>query len=187
MLAGPPIDRDIYCLKCFYCLRGLLDDRCPECGAPFDRSDSATFSSEPEGPALRQAIRALSRYLRVPDRPPQVLLAELRRMSSTGALQDLQADHHHLQTVHGRLIELLRERLQIPDSTLQSLLAEAEEFAQAQATPGFEGINDELPAAEPEELVSEDLLKLARALREDTERTPMYHDENQSVSSTPDA
>jgi hypothetical protein len=35
------------CLRCEYPLLGLTDNRCPECGQPFDLSDPATFRSPP--------------------------------------------------------------------------------------------------------------------------------------------
>ncbi|MBN1346531.1 MAG: hypothetical protein JXQ73_27830 [Phycisphaerae bacterium] len=38
MSAQAPIDGDLFCLRCQYNLRGLADDRCPECGEAFDRS-----------------------------------------------------------------------------------------------------------------------------------------------------
>ncbi len=34
----PPIEGDLFCPECSYNLRGLIDDRCPECGEAFDRS-----------------------------------------------------------------------------------------------------------------------------------------------------
>ncbi len=34
----------MYCLKCKYDLRRLPEPRCPECGTPFDPTDSATYS-----------------------------------------------------------------------------------------------------------------------------------------------
>lgn len=36
------------CLNCRYSLRGLVDARCPECGRPFDPSNSATFGDASE-------------------------------------------------------------------------------------------------------------------------------------------
>ena len=35
------------CLDCAYCLFGLPDSRCPECGRPFDLTDPSTFSIKP--------------------------------------------------------------------------------------------------------------------------------------------
>lgn len=35
------------CLDCAYCLFGLADSRCPECGRPFDLTDPSTFSTKP--------------------------------------------------------------------------------------------------------------------------------------------
>ncbi|HRR87077.1 MAG TPA: hypothetical protein P5316_18865, partial [Phycisphaerae bacterium] len=42
---------DASCLHCGYSLRGLTENRCPECGAPFDRQEMAS-SYLPEWPRL---------------------------------------------------------------------------------------------------------------------------------------
>lgn len=36
----------IYCLGCSYCLEGLTELCCPECGRGFDPNDSNTFASQ---------------------------------------------------------------------------------------------------------------------------------------------
>jgi hypothetical protein len=41
---APPAPR---CLKCLYILTGLQKGQCPECGAPFDLDDRATFTAKP--------------------------------------------------------------------------------------------------------------------------------------------
>lgn len=35
------------CLECAYCLIGLTEKRCPECGRPFDLADASTFTLRP--------------------------------------------------------------------------------------------------------------------------------------------
>ncbi len=43
---GPPgrdWSADAQCLQCGYALRGLISNRCPECGKPFDRYDRNTL------------------------------------------------------------------------------------------------------------------------------------------------
>ena len=35
------------CLDCAYCLFGLTEPRCPECGRPFDLADPSTYSTKP--------------------------------------------------------------------------------------------------------------------------------------------
>ena len=37
----------IYCLGCGYCLEGLSEDRCPECGRSFEPNGPGTFALEP--------------------------------------------------------------------------------------------------------------------------------------------
>ena len=37
----------IYCLGCSYCLEGLSNHRCPECGRGFDPLNPATFAINP--------------------------------------------------------------------------------------------------------------------------------------------
>jgi hypothetical protein len=49
-----PIDlTDARCLHCGYALRGLSENRCPECGRAFDPADPLTFTS----PLFRQRLR----------------------------------------------------------------------------------------------------------------------------------
>jgi len=50
----------IYCLGCSYCLEGLTEHRCPECGRGFDREDSATFTRDPKHLQVRRVRRLLS-------------------------------------------------------------------------------------------------------------------------------
>ena len=37
----------MYCRQCGYMLFGLSEDRCPECGQPFDPADRSTFRRYP--------------------------------------------------------------------------------------------------------------------------------------------
>jgi hypothetical protein len=43
---APPL---MFCLNCAYCLHGLSEQRCPECGRQFDPEKPATFSIRPIG------------------------------------------------------------------------------------------------------------------------------------------
>jgi hypothetical protein len=57
----PVVDRPTrYCLKCYYVLDGLPENRCPECGSPFDpdRPDTYSIRSDPSPRAsfLRLAL-----------------------------------------------------------------------------------------------------------------------------------
>lgn len=42
-----PPSRFMYCRKCKYCLYGLIVNRCPECGQPFDPGNPHTFLESP--------------------------------------------------------------------------------------------------------------------------------------------
>src|SRR5687767_6979345 len=63
-----------YCLRCFYDLRGLPENRCPECGRFFDPDDprtySATVSPERLRNAVKQAASAVSETWRMLNPPP---------------------------------------------------------------------------------------------------------------------
>jgi|GEM_PF-6691985 len=37
-------DKDVYCLNCGYCLRGIPERRCPECGSGYDHAAIRYFS-----------------------------------------------------------------------------------------------------------------------------------------------
>jgi hypothetical protein len=43
-----------FCQGCNYVLRGLKDNRCPECGRPFDPADPSTFNSGRAPGAVRR-------------------------------------------------------------------------------------------------------------------------------------
>ncbi len=45
-----------YCRNCYYSLRGLLENRCPECGQTFDPADPATYSLSPKPPPRTRAL-----------------------------------------------------------------------------------------------------------------------------------
>jgi hypothetical protein len=50
-------DREAYCRRCFYPLRGLTTPRCPECGAAFDPSNPRTlWLGQPIGRWLRWTV-----------------------------------------------------------------------------------------------------------------------------------
>jgi predicted amidophosphoribosyltransferase len=38
----------MYCRRCSYALVGLSENRCPECGQPFDPANRRTFLSHPK-------------------------------------------------------------------------------------------------------------------------------------------
>lgn len=46
----------IYCLDCRYCLYGLREHRCPECGRGFDPEDSTTYSATVKKKRSRVAV-----------------------------------------------------------------------------------------------------------------------------------
>lgn len=48
----------IFCKTCGYCLYGLPENRCPECGRPFDPADPGTFRTRPLRATRRWALRA---------------------------------------------------------------------------------------------------------------------------------
>ena len=43
-MASPIVFPMMYCLGCGYCLHGLTEHRCPECGRPFVPGDPRTYS-----------------------------------------------------------------------------------------------------------------------------------------------
>ena len=47
-----------HCAGCRYPLDGLSENRCPECGRPFDHADPASFATSPKKPWARSAKRA---------------------------------------------------------------------------------------------------------------------------------
>ena len=53
----------MYCLKCYYDLRGLPANRCPECGRGFSPDNPASFSSTPRPDRLHKLVRQASDLL----------------------------------------------------------------------------------------------------------------------------
>lgn len=47
-----------FCRTCGYCLHGLPENRCPECGNPFDPADPKTFLPRPPRRVLRRVVWA---------------------------------------------------------------------------------------------------------------------------------
>jgi hypothetical protein len=53
----------MYCRDCGYCLKGLQDNRCPECGLRFAPGDSKTFLADTEAAGPRLLLMALTGFL----------------------------------------------------------------------------------------------------------------------------
>jgi hypothetical protein len=53
----------MYCRRCHYNLFGLPENRCPECGAPFDANDAQTFLKRPPGLIHRLTPRRSQLFL----------------------------------------------------------------------------------------------------------------------------
>ncbi len=50
----------MHCLNCGYNLRGLPENRCPECGQPFNPDDSETYRSRPRSGSVLLWLSLLS-------------------------------------------------------------------------------------------------------------------------------
>ena len=68
-----PIDKDFLCPTCGYCLRGLVEHRCPECGKPFD---PAALQREADRAEIEKRIYASASWV-------ERLLSWARRYSSS--------------------------------------------------------------------------------------------------------
>ncbi len=50
----------IYCIECGYCLEGLSEHRCPECGETFDPNDPDSYAiDDPHGRPYRSGVTFL--------------------------------------------------------------------------------------------------------------------------------
>jgi hypothetical protein len=57
-MTGPgPTSPTRYCRQCQYFLDGLTENRCPECGTPFEPGDPSTFQTVPRDPRQTRAYR----------------------------------------------------------------------------------------------------------------------------------
>ncbi len=111
-----PIAGDFLCPGCGYNLRGLTQDRCPECGAPFDRAKI----SESQLPWLQRAYRGrLRSYWRTVWQVtwhPRLLAAEFNRP----------VDYAHSQRF--RWFTIFWAWLPLAISTLESHLSRHEDY-----------------------------------------------------------
>lgn len=106
-----PVPAGRWCRRCFYDLRGLTSDDCPECGKPFIRGDDTTFSLVP-GPVTRldrlaQALGLTQLPLPESTANSNVLLsAALRDLSQwVGQVHERQDQLIHLLHAKGVLTE----------------------------------------------------------------------------------
>src|SRR4051812_17679809 len=101
----------IYCLNCHYDLRGLSENRCPECGRSFDPGRPSTFARSPHATPVRDLVnrvgKALEQALAADD--PERILQRLRsgRASQAGEVDRLRRVNAQLRSQLDFVLEVL--------------------------------------------------------------------------------
>ena len=148
----------MYCLTCFYDLRGLIAQRCPECGRPFSPANPKSFSPTPRPERVHKLIAQASALLTdalatvEPTDPVGRTIGPLRRQVAR-----LSAENADLRRQVVALTRVLLDRGLIDPGELAA--------AAEQMTPELEIIDDtEMPTANEGDEPTSDLLNLRRAI-----------------------
>jgi hypothetical protein len=115
----------MYCLSCFYDLRGLPEHRCPECGRAFSPHNPATFSPVPHKERFNKLVKQASALLSdalgaiEPGDPATRATADLRRQ-----IRSLAVENAELRQKVVALTELLIDRKVIDASELAAAITQ---------------------------------------------------------------
>jgi len=162
MAMNPVMSETMYCLGCYYNLRGLTSDRCPECGRFFNPAHPQTFSPTPRPTPVREVMEriagAVTQLTEISD--PEEQLRRLRRSNPYFS------EIFRLQQAN----EMLRQEVKRLTQKLKAHgLLDAKEFDEIRgliddSIVEFEFVedNDDQTSEDPE-LMSPELLELQRA------------------------
>lgn len=171
----------MYCLACYYNLRGLTSDRCPECGRFFNPSHPQTFSPTPRPTPVREVMEriagAVTQFTEVSD--PEEQLRRLRRENPYFS------EIFRLQQAN----EILRlEVKRLTQRLVAHGLLDAKEFEEIKgliddSIVEFEFVedNDDKARDDPEPM-SPELLELQRAAEDRADFKPSHADDSASIS-----
>lgn len=115
----------LYCLGCYYDLRGLPEPRCPECGRGFDPDDPKTYSDTPRPERLKKlmhhAALALSDAMDAmrPPEPPAREIARLKHRTT-----DLELENQLLRCRFEAVLTLLEKKGLIDADELRAEIEE---------------------------------------------------------------
>ena len=158
-----------YCLTCFYDLRGLTQNRCPECGRSFDPDRPMTFSRQPHPTPVRDLVQRVGKALEqalAPD-DPDGILARIRASggSHTFEIERLRRANAQLRVQLDFVLDVLvRNGLAGPEEVARLRASMDRATAHPIELVEHEAAGD-ADAAE-EEGVTPELLDLQRAARE---------------------
>ena len=150
----------MFCLTCFYDLRGLAVSRCPECGRPFSAGNPKSFSPTPRPERLHKLLTQASALLAAamasvePADPVARAVAPLRRQVARLAVENWE-----LKQQVAALTAVLLDRGLIDPADLEAALERAAEASNVEVV-------DDTPAEADGEPVAVELLELERAVQD---------------------
>ncbi|HET6251198.1 MAG TPA: hypothetical protein VFE47_26180 [Tepidisphaeraceae bacterium] len=158
-----------YCRQCFYDLRGLPENRCPECGLSFDPDRPETFSRSPGPQRLRDLVRRAKSNLKPPAKPLFPLdphAAQLIKLSRRVAA--LTVENDQLWDHFVWLLGIMMEKGVVTEADIE-MQVRREEWGTLPVTAAEAEIEivDDSIEEEPEPQPSEELLDLKHAAEEE--------------------
>ncbi len=150
----------MYCLTCFYDLRGLVEHRCPECGRLFSPQNRASFSTVPHKERFNKLVKQASSLL------SDALTAVEPADTISRAISDLRRQVGRLSTEN---LELRQKLMALTQLLIERNLIDPAALAQAvdqlQQVSDLEIIDDtDIPVAEETETATAELLELSKAI-----------------------
>jgi len=169
---GSPSETDsgMYCLGCRYDLRGLPENRCPECGRSFDPSQSRTFARQQHTTPLRDLAQSILKSMdQGSTDSTEVLLRQLRRLRSdwlketlqSAEMQRLRNENELLRTRLREVLNLILAHRLIDREGIDRMFAEIE-----QAAVPVELVDDPAEPQEELEAPTAELLDLQKAVED---------------------
>lgn len=140
------MNTSIYCLGCYYDLRGLPSNRCPECGRPFDPKNAETFTRVPHSTRIRDLIGRIAKGIENALTPAESVEDGLSKLqTTTSALANeilwLERSNYRLRLHLDLVLDVLINHKFMNESDLTDVRRQIQE-----GEAGWQFVNDEMQA-----------------------------------------